>query len=535
MKNNVLKTGFAALLLLLFSPGMMAQNDNKYLHTMESVYATFDGIKVSAFFRVIFTQGEHQSVKIEADEELINKITTKVKGGILNLDIKGDGNNSGRMTVYITNKDLISLEMSGASKFSSTNKIITPKLNLELTGISAATITADASIVKCNVFGVSKLDLQGTGEQLSADISGTAKLLASKFEVKEAKINTSGVGSATVNASKSVSLEASGASNIKYIPYDNLEVKNKSVSGASRITSIGGETTEQANEDLNEDLNKNLNRHLNKHINTNIQAQVSTNGDSTKVRVGKLDIEVIDGPQTEVRLGNNKLIVDDNGKVQYFKNKRPNSFHSHWAGFYIGVNGYLTPSGRIEPPVHDNFMSLNLIKSTNFQFNVFEQNLKIGPNAGFVTGIGIDYRNYQFDHKNVVLQSGADYFDGILDPVNNYKKSKLLVTYLTVPLLFELQTNRYANWNSFHIAGGVSSGLRIGSHSKVKFDKPNGGTEKSKDRNDFNLNPFKLDATVLIGWGAFNIFGTYGLIDMFKMDKGPELRTFSIGIRSLFD
>ena len=521
MKNYVLKTGFVALLLLLVSLGVMAQNDNNNLVTQTRDVATFDGIKVSAVFKVIFTQGELQSVKIEADENSMDKISTVVKGGILYLGTKGNVNNPHRLSVYITAKDLKSLDMSGATKFSTTNKIITPKLKLDLSGISAATLDLDATIVNCDLSGVSKLNLQGTADQLSAEISGTAKLMASKFEVKEAKINTSGVGSAIVNASKSVTLEASGASNIKYIPYNNLEVKNKSVSGASRITSIAGGITVDVNTDVN--------------INTNISTEVSANGDSTKVRVGKLDIEVIDGPQTEVRLGNTKLIVDDNGKVQFYKHKRSNSFHSHWAGFYIGVNGYLTPSGRIDPSVHDNFMSLNLIKSTNFQFNVFEQNLKIGPKAGFVTGIGIDYRNYRFDHKNVVLQSSADYFDGILDPVNNYKKSKLLITYLTVPLLFELQTNRYTNRNSFHIAGGVSSGLRIGSHSKVKFDKPNGGTEKSKDRNDFNLNPFKLDATVLIGWGAFNIYGTYGLIDMFKMDKGPELRTFSLGIRSIFD
>ena len=117
----------------------------------------------------------------------------------------------------------------------------------------------------------------------------------------------------------------------------------------------------------------------------------------------------------------------------------------------------------------------------------------------------------------------------------SYKKSKLVVTYLTVPLLLELQTNRFTNRNSFHIAGGISSGLRIGSHSKVKFEKPNGGTEKNKDRNDFNLNPFKLDATALIGWGSINLYGNYALIDMFKAGDGPQLRPFSVGIRLVFD
>jgi len=524
MKKNVFKTEIAALLLLLFSLGVMAQNGNKNVISQTRDIATFNGIKVSGVFKVIFTQGEPQSVKIETDENLMNKISTEVTGGILELvGTKGSVNNPSKMIVYITARQLKSLDMSGASKFTTTNKIIAQELKLELSGISAATLTADVVNVKCEISGVSKLDLQGSGYQLTADISGTAKLLASKFEVKEVVINTSGVGSAIVNAIKSVSLEASGASKIKYIAHDNLVIESKYASGASQIDSIGGNASEQTNLDVNKDLN----------INTDISTEISTNGDSTKVKVGKLNIEVIDGPQTEVRLGRNKLVVDENGKVQFSKTKRNNSFNSHWGGCYLGLNGYLTPSGKTDPDVHDNFMTLDFIKSTNIQFNIFEKNLKISDHMGFVTGLGIDWRNYRFKNKNVVLQSTGNYFDGNLMSDANYKKSKLLVTYITVPLLFEIQKSR--STTSFHIAGGISSGLRVGSHSKVKFEKPNGGSEKNKNRDDFNLNPFKLDATMLIGWGGNNFYGTYGLINMFKVDKGPELRTFSFGVRLVMD
>ena len=521
MKKNVLKTEIAVLMMLLFSLGVMAQNENRNVITQDRSVATFDGIKVSGVFNVFFTQGEHQSVKIETDENLMDKITTEVNNGILELGTRGSINNPGKLIVYIFAKDLKSLSMGGASSFQTTNKLTTSKLNIEISGIAKAALNTDATLVKCDISGVGRLDLRGTGDQLTADISGTAKLVAPKFEVKDAKIDASGVASAVVNAMKSVSLDASGASNIKYIPNDNLEIKSKDASGAARITKSGGETTVDVNTHVD--------------VNTNVTTEINTNGDSTKVRIGKLNLEVIDGPQTQVRLGRNKLVVDENGKVQFSKNKRANSFHSHWSGVYIGVAGFMTPSGEVDPRVHDNFMSLNLIKSTNVQMNMFEQNIKISTNAGFVTGLGLDWRNYRFDHSNVVLNSTANFFDGDLMNDANYKKSKLLVTYLTVPLLLELQTNRFTNRNSFHIAGGISSGLRIGSHSKVKFEKPNGGTEKNKNRSDFGLNPFKLDATALIGWGGLNFYGNYALIDMFKTGRGPELRPFSVGIRLVFD
>jgi len=422
------------LVMLLFSVGVMAQDGNKNVITQTRNVATFDGLSVSGIFKVIYTQGEPQSVKIETDENMFDKVKTEVNGGILTLSTKGGINNPTKINVYITAKDLKSLDMSGASKFSSTNTINTSKLKIYLSGISAATLSTNAATGVCDLSGVGKLDLEGSGDQLSADISGTAKLIASKFEVKEAKVGTSGVGTATVNATKSISLDASGASNIKYLPNDNLEVKSKEVSGAARISRTGGETNVKVNTNVD--------------VNTEVSTEVNTHGDSTKVKIGKLNIEVIDGPQTQVRLGRNKLIVDENGRVQFSKNKRSNSFHSHWSGFYIGVSGYLTPSGRIDPPVHDNFMSLDLIKSTNTQLNMFEENLKFSKYAGLVSGLGIDWRNYRFENANVVLQNNNNYFDGTLMNDANYKKSKLLVTYLTVPLLLELQTNRFTNRNS---------------------------------------------------------------------------------------
>ena len=521
MKKNVLKTELVALVLLLFTLGVMAQNGNKNVITQTREVGAFDGLNITGIFKVIFTQGEPQSVKLETNEILMDKVKTEINGGILTLSTKGSFINPSKMNVYITAKDLKSLEMSGASKFTATNKINTSKLKVELSGITAAMLSADATTVKCDISGVGKLDLEGSGDQLTADISGTAKLIASKFEVKDAKVDASGVGSATINATKSISLDASGASNIKYMPHDNLEIKSKDASGAARISRLGGETTTDDNTQVK--------------VNTDVFTEINTHGDSTKVRIGKLNLEVIDGPQTQVSLGRNKLIVDENGKVQFSKNKRIDSFHSHWTGLYVGVSGYLTPNGNLDPSVHDNFMSLNLIKSTNIQINLFEQNLKLGSNTGFVTGLGIDWRNYRFEHRNLVLKPRTEYFDGTLDPTNLYIKSKLVVYYLTVPLLFEFQTNRFTNRNSFHIAGGISSGLRIRSHSKVKYKTNEPRTMLGKDFDDFNLNPFKLDATALIGWGKINLYGTYALIDMFKVNKGPELRPFSVGLRLVFD
>jgi hypothetical protein len=76
---------------------------------------------------------------------------------------------------------------------------------------------------------------------------------------------------------------------------------------------------------------------------------------------------------------------------------------------------------------------------------------------------------------------------------------------------------------------GVIGGVRLGSHTKNVYSS-NGGNHKPKSYDDFDLQPFKLDATARIGWGPLNIYANYSLIEMFRNDRSPELYPFTIGL-----
>jgi len=76
-----------------------------------------------------------------------------------------------------------------------------------------------------------------------------------------------------------------------------------------------------------------------------------------------------------------------------------------------------------------------------------------------------------------------------------------------------------------YFSGGVIGGLKVGSHTKVKIDG-----SKSKDRGDFNINPFRYGATARFGYKGINLFGTYYFSTFFKDGRGPEMYPFTIGI-----
>ena len=95
--------------------------------------------------------------------------------------------------------------------------------------------------------------------------------------------------------------------------------------------------------------------------------------------------------------------------------------------------------------------------------------------------------------------------------------------------MLELNTSKRDSRN-FHIAFGVIGGLKLGSSTKQIFTT-NNHTYETIRRDDYNLFPFKLDATVRIGYGDFTLFGTYSLTPLFEYGKGPELYPFTVGLR----
>ena len=72
-------------------------------------------------------------------------------------------------------------------------------------------------------------------------------------------------------------------------------------------------------------------------------------------------------------------------------------------------------------------------------------------------------------------------------------------------------------------------GYRLGSKTKQKYEE-NDKTQKVKDRNDYNLNDFRLNAVVRLGYGDFTVFASYSLTELFEDNKGPELYPFTVGI-----
>jgi hypothetical protein len=239
--------------------------------------------------------------------------------------------------------------------------------------------------------------------------------------------------------------------------------------------------------------------------------------DTTVVRIGKKDVKVIDHDGgTEIIWGK--------GKSKYWKDKQK-KFDGHWEGIEFGFNSFAKPDYSMYPAANNDFMSLNQGKSIEFNLNFYELNIALNKSyIGLVSGMGLSFNNYRFENA-YTLEKGNTRTEPVALDQNGLDKTKLAVSYLNVPLLLEFQVPVNQHEGRLFVSAGIVGGVKIGSHTKVKY-----GNNKEKDRSGFNINSFNYAATARIGYKGVSLFTKYSLTPFFEDGKGPDLTPFTIGI-----
>lgn len=197
----------------------------------------FRSISTSGSYNVYIQQGTKSDIKIEADDNLLPFIVTKVSGNELEIytrkgyDIKP----SKTINIYVTLDQLEGLTSSGSGGFYSKGKLKGGNVKFTFSGSTNTELELDASDLKVEVSGSSKLNLKGTIPATKYDISGSADVEALELQSSTANIAISGSGKLDVVAEKKLDISVSGMGKIRY---KGTPVINQSSSGMAKISKI---------------------------------------------------------------------------------------------------------------------------------------------------------------------------------------------------------------------------------------------------------------------------------------------------------
>ncbi len=251
--------------------------------------------------------------------------------------------------------------------------------------------------------------------------------------------------------------------------------------------------------------------------------------DTATISFGKNKILIISDKQdTSIH----KIMVNDTVE----KNIHPhqsNRFKGRWAGIDIGLNGYITSDYSFSLPTSQSYLELNQAKSININLNFLEWNISIYKKyIGIVSGLGVSFNNYFFD-KNIHLISDSTALTYTMDTLYKYRKNKLAIDYLKLPLLIEFHIPVNHHRDRVFINAGVVGALRIGSHIKQVYEI-NGDKKTNKEFRNYFLSPLAYSAQLRVGYNNIGVFGECQLSSLFKKDKGPSLYPWTAGLSLYF-
>lgn len=211
------------------------------------------------------------------------------------------------------------------------------------------------------------------------------------------------------------------------------------------------------------------------------------------------------------------------------------NFSGHFAGIDFGFNSLLSPSYSTFDESDGYFMENDFIRSNSVFFNIIQQSFGLQNSRntlGIVTGIGIQLQSYRLDNNTTLekLPNSKIVPEKLFFDAN--QKSKLSSAYLIVPVLFEFQIPMKNYANRTYFSAGVYAGLRLSSHTKIKY-RVEGKKEKLKTPDDFSLQNFKTGFMARLGYRWMNVFATYDISPLFIDGRGPGLTPFTIGFTFL--
>ncbi len=245
--------------------------------------------------------------------------------------------------------------------------------------------------------------------------------------------------------------------------------------------------------------------------------------DTTKIRIGKSTVIIIGDDDSE------DYDFDFNSKDSSLtkNSEKKDEYDGSNLAFNIGMAGYLTPSGSVGLPQNESLLELNSGRSHSIGFSIMLDEANLIKDRWYIrAGIGLNWTKYHFE-KNVAISSVSDTTQFSLDTIKSFDKNKMRVTHFQVPLLMGIRLGDLDN--PFGLQFGVVGSYKLGSALIQKYTL-NGAKEKDRTRDDYNFNPFKLEALARISVDNFGFYAKYSFTELFESGRAPELYPFSVGV-----
>lgn len=216
-------TYFVRTLLLLSSCGLAASQGacvtgSGTMKTETRTLPPFTSIDLSSSVDVEVAIGPTQSVTVEGEDNLIDRITTEVKDGRLVVDVKKGKalTTSKPMIVHVTVPALTAVIANASGDVYSKGTITGDALEISVDGSGDATMDVKVRKLTTISDGSGDIEVTGTADEHISTLDGSGDMDASKLVAKKCTIEVNGSGNASVDATDELHARTQGSGDLEY-------------------------------------------------------------------------------------------------------------------------------------------------------------------------------------------------------------------------------------------------------------------------------------------------------------------------------
>jgi hypothetical protein len=209
---------------------------NGNIRTEDHPVSNFKNVEVNGAAKVMVSQNDHSSVKVEADENLLPYIEVIQQGDRVIIREKHGYHliPSGDLVVYVATPVFNNIDVSGACDIIGQTRITNPEaLEMQVSGAGDIKMEVDAPTLEAGVSGSGSIYLKGQTKDVTLNLSGAGHAHCYDLLAENTKVDISGAGSAEVYASVKLDAEVSGAGSVTY--KGNATDVNQHVGGAGSV------------------------------------------------------------------------------------------------------------------------------------------------------------------------------------------------------------------------------------------------------------------------------------------------------------
>ncbi len=198
--------------------------------------APFDSVALDVPGELLITQGDAESLVVEAEPRLLPQLRTRVESGTLVIGVMGSMQTSAPIRFHVTLRTLALLRADGAAEVQ-IGPLRTPALAMQLAGSSRARVAElAADRIELLLEGSSELQVQhGQVRRQQVQIDDAARYDAAGLRSDEAQVEVRGSGQAKLHAAQRLDARISDSGQLRYAGSPRL---TKRLSDAAELVAI---------------------------------------------------------------------------------------------------------------------------------------------------------------------------------------------------------------------------------------------------------------------------------------------------------